>query len=138
MRTLLALAIVATLLAPAAGQARRFGAGTRPLVLRIEGHVGAPREGDRKIAELTMRRADAIITFQVDEIWVLSGDAVGLDVLHEVEPYKPNMQVTGPGPVVDRLAHADPAQPLAVIGFFRSGQRILELSSVDPLQPKKR
>jgi len=135
MRTLLLLAL---LLTPAVGDAHRFGAGTRPLLLRIEGHVGAPREGDRKIADLTMRRGDAIITFQVDEIWVLSGDAVGLDVLHEVEPYNPNMQVTGPRPVVDRLAQADPAQPLAVIGFFRGGQRILELSSVEPLLPKKR
>jgi len=130
--------VLALLLAPAVGDARTFGAGTRPLLLRIEGHVGAPRDGDRKIAELTMRRGDAILTFQVDEIWVLSGDAVGLDVLHEVEPHKPNMQVTGPPPVVDRLAHADPAQPLAVIGFFRGGHRILELSSVEPLQPMGR
>jgi hypothetical protein len=137
MRTLLLL-VIALLLAPAVGDARRLGAGTRPLLLRIEGHVGGPREGDRKIAELTMRRGDAIITFQVDEIWVLSGDAVGLDVLHEVEPYKPNMQVTGPPPVVDRFAQADPAQPLTVLGFFRGGQRILELSSVEPLPPKKR
>lgn len=136
MRTLLLL-VIAVLLTPAIGDARPLGAGTRPLLLRIEGHVGAPREGDRKIADLTMRRGDAIITFQVDEIWVLSGDAVGLDVLHEVEPYKPNMQVTGPRPVVDRLAQADPAQPLAVIGFFRGGQRILELSSVEPRPPKK-
>ena len=135
MRTLLLLAL---LLTSAVGDARNFGSGTRPLLLRIEGHVGAPREGDRKIADLTMRRGDAIITFQVDEIWVLSGNAVGLDVLHEVEPYKPNMQVTGPRPVVDRLAQADPAQPLTVIGFFRGGQRILELSSVEPLTPKKR
>jgi len=137
MRTLLILAL-AVLLAPTVGDARPLGSGTRPLLLRIEGHVGAPREGDRRIAELTMRRRDAIITCQVDEIWVLSGDAVGLDVLHEVEPYEPNMSVSGPPPVVDALAQADPAQPLAVIGFFRGGQRILELSSVEPLQPKKR
>ena len=137
MRTLLLL-VIAVLLTPAIGDARPLGAGTRPLLLRIEGHVGAPREGDRRIAELTMRRRDAIITCQVDEIWVLSGDAVGLDVLHEVEPYEPNMSVSGPPSVVDALAQADPAQPLAVIGFFRGGQRILELSSVEPLQPKKR
>ena len=130
--------VLATLLAivSAAGAA---GLARRPLLLRIQGHVGTPREGDRKIAELTMRRGDRVLHYTVEEIWVLSGDALGLDVLHEVEPYDPNLTVTGPKEVLGRLTTANPAEPLELVGYYRRGQRMLMLSSVErwkkPQQP---
>src|SRR5512147_573008 len=105
----------------------------RPLLLRFEGHVGAPREGDRNIFELTMRREDRIIRFAIDEVWVLSGDALGMQVLDELRPYDPNVSVAGPREVVDRLVHADPKDRLEVTGFLRVGQRILQLSAVERL-----
>jgi hypothetical protein len=109
----------------------------RPLLLRFEGHVAAPREGDRNIFELTMRREDRIIRFTIDEVWVLSGDALGMQVLDQLRPYDPNVSVAGPREVVDRLEHADPNDRLEVTGFLRVGQRILQLSGVERLQKKR-
>jgi hypothetical protein len=121
----------ALLVGVAVVQARDLDLARRPLFLRLDGHVGAPREGDRRIAELTFRRGNRTITFQLDEIRVLSGDAAGTDVLHEVEPYTPNMSVAGPREVVDAFEGASPADALRVTGYFRSGQRIFELSGVE-------
>src|SRR5712692_7075065 len=95
------------------------------VLLRIEGHVGAPRSGDRGLADLTWRRGKTTIRFQVGEIWVLSGNLVGLDVLHEIEPYTPSLSLAGPAPLLDRLAAASPDEPLEITGYFRRGVRIL-------------
>jgi hypothetical protein len=133
MRVALVLAfLVAPMLADA-----RSDFGQRPLLLRFEGHVGAPRDGDRNIFELTMRRENRVIRFTIDEVWVLSGDALGMQVLDELRPYDPNVSVAGPREVVDRLEHADPNDRLEVTGFLRVGQRILQLSGVERLKPKR-
>ena len=108
-----------------------------PILLRIEGHVGAPREGDQALASLNLRRRNTKIPLTVIEIWVLSGDALGMDVLSEVEQYDPAMSVDGPKEVLAHLAAAKPDEPLELLGYFRSGQRILMLSSVGPPKKKK-
>ena len=126
--------LAAAVLASAVVEARNLNLERRALVLRIEGHVGAPRDGDRRVAELTLRRGDRIIPFQVEEIRVLSGDAAGTDVLHEVAAYEPSMSVAGPPVVVEKLEGADPNGRVAMIGYFRSGQRIFSLSSVERLK----
>jgi hypothetical protein len=130
----LALALTLGLALVAAGADAREG--TRPLLLRIHGNVGPASTGSREIAELTLRRGRATIRLHVEEIWVLSGGRVGVDVLHEVEPYTPNMTVDGPRELLDRLEHAAPDLQLEVTGYFRSGQRILMLSGVEPRKAK--
>jgi hypothetical protein len=133
-RHVLPLVLTVLFAAVAAGQADRgFG---RPVLLRIEGHVGSRRPEDRGLATLTLRRGESVTEFQVNEIWVLSGDAVGLDILAEVEPYDPSMQIAGPGRVLDHLQHAKPEEPLELIGYFRRGVRILMLSAVEPVKPR--
>ena len=129
--------LLALLVCPVAVPAWALDFGLRPLLLRFEGHVGAPRDGDRNIFELTMRRDDRIIRFTVDEVWVLSGDALGMQVLDELRPYDPNVSVAGPREVVDRMEHADPNDRLEMTGFLRIGQRILQLSGVERLQKKR-
>ena len=124
------------MLAVAAVAHAGHGSGVRPLLLRLQGHVGEARPEDRGVASLTLRHDRDTIRFQVDEIWVLSGNAAGVDVLHEVEPYEPNMSVAGPAPVLDRLQHASPDVPLEVTGYFRRGARILMLSAVEPVKRK--
>lgn len=131
-RRSIVLALVLGVAAPAPAMLPR-----RPILLRIEGHVGAPREGDRTLASLNLRRGKAKIPLTVTEIWVLSGDAVGMDVLAEVEQYDPAMSVDGPKDVLARLAAAKPEEPLELLGYFRSGQRMLMLSSVGPQKQKK-
>jgi len=106
--------------------------GTVPLVIRLEGHRGAALPGDRGIADLTFRHGEETIAFRVREIWVLAGDAAGVDVLHEVEPYTPSMSIDGPPAVLERLLAAKPDQMLELTGYFRRGQRILMLSGVEP------
>jgi hypothetical protein len=105
----------------------------RPISIKIQGHVGPPRGGETVIAELTLRKSHATIRFQVREIWVLSGDAMGVDVLHEVEPYTPNMMLAGPAEVVDRLANGTSDELVDVVGYFRRGSRLFSLSSVEPV-----
>jgi hypothetical protein len=129
--------LLLALLIAAAAPARAEFFGPKPLLVRIEGHVGPAREGDRRIAELNLRQDERTFPLTIDEIWVLSGDAVGLDVIHEVEQYDPSMSVAGPKEVVHRLASADPAEPLEITGYYRRGQRILMLSSVGPAKKKK-
>jgi len=135
MKRLLAVVAALACIAPAHAGLDRGGA-LQAVLLRIQGHVGAARPGDRGVASLIFRRDRDSIEFQVDEIWVLSGDLVGLDVLHEVEPYKPNMTLDGPSALLDRLEQAPPEEPLEVTGYFRRGARMLMLSSVEPLKPK--
>ena len=108
----------------------------KPVLIRIQGHVGAPRPEDRKIAELKLRDGNKTIDLTVAEIWVLSGNAVGVDILHEVEQYDPNMTVSGPSDVLGRLANASPDQRLDVTGYYRRGQRMLMLSGVEPAKTK--
>jgi hypothetical protein len=110
--------------------------GPKPILIRIQGHVGPPRESDRKIAVLTLREGKRMIDLTVDEIWVISGNAVGVDVLHEVEPYTPSMSVSGPKEVLARLNAASPDDPLELIGYYRRGQRLLMLSSVERQKKK--
>ena len=53
---------------------------------------------------------------------MLSGGRVGIDVLHEVEPYTPNMTVSkGRGSCSDRLEHAPPELPLGGDGLLPLG-----------------
>ena len=113
-------------------QAGPHGGGRLPVQIKIEGHVGPPRPGETVIAELQLRHDRETIVFQVREIWVLSGNAAGVDVLHEVEPYKPNMTLTGPAEVVNHLVKASPDEQVDVIGYFRRGARMLMLSSIEP------
>jgi hypothetical protein len=136
MKRLAALVAAFACIASVAHAGLDRGGALQVVLLRIQGHVGAARPGDRGVASLTLRRDRDTIAFQVDEIWVLSGDLVGLDVLHEVEPYKPNMTVDGPSALLDRLEQASPAEPLEVTGYFRRGARMLMLSSVEPLKTK--
>jgi hypothetical protein len=108
----------------------------KPILVRIEGHVGRAREHDRNVAQLTLRERERVIDFTVDEIWVLSGDAAGTDVIHEVEQYTPSMSVSGPAEVLERLRQASPDDPLELTGYYRRGQRMLMLSSVEPRTKK--
>ena len=108
----------------------------RPVVLRMRGHVGAVRDGDRQIAELTMRRGDTTLTFQLNEIWVLSGGVASHDILSDVEGYKPSMSLSGPREVVTKLVEAAPDALLDVTGYFRRGQRMFMLSAVEPAKAK--
>src|SRR5512138_889753 len=102
MRKTLAVAALALVVATVARAGLGEGA-LQPVLLRLQGHVGAPRPGDRGVASLTLRRGDVTIDFQVDEVWVLSGGMLGNEVLAEVAPYTPNVSLAGPAPVLDRL-----------------------------------
>jgi hypothetical protein len=130
------LAVVVMLLASVAQAGADRQVVPRAVLIRMEGHMGAARADDRGLARLTLRRDKATVEFQVNEIWVLSGDLVGLDILHEVEPYEPNMSLAGPPEVVDRLLAASSDELLEITGYYRRGVRILMLSSVE--RAKKR
>jgi hypothetical protein len=120
--------VLAVVLASAASaQVREF----RPVLLRIDAHVGPKRPEDRAIADLTLRRGQSTIELTVTELRVLSGELTSLDLLDEVAPYRPNMSVDGPRSVLERLTTAGPDEPLVILGYFRRGQRILMLSSVE-------
>ena len=131
-----ACGLVLALVVALAPWTARAQPGPRPVLLRMEGHVGARRPEDRGLSRLTFRRGKAVFEFQVDEIWVLSGDAVGLDILAEVEPYKPSMSLAGAPELVDRLQHARPGELLEVTGYFRRGQRIFTVSGVEPAKSR--
>src|SRR5258705_8971772 len=100
----------------------------RAVLLRMEGHVGPRRDGDRGVAEISMRHDKTTLQFQLNEIWVLSGDVASHDVLSEIEPYTPSLSVAGPPEVVDRLVSARPEAMLEGTGYFRRGARIFMLS----------
>jgi hypothetical protein len=127
-------AVLATLILAVAANAEPLA--PKPILLRIQGHVGPEREGDRRIASLTFRQDARKIPVTVEEVWVLSGDAVGTDVLHEVEQYDPSLSVSGPTEVVHRLVTASPDEPLELTGYYRRGQRMLMLSSVERWKKK--
>jgi hypothetical protein len=106
---------------------------SKPVLVRIDGHVGSKLASEPEgLAELTLRRGETTIAFHVREIRVLSGDLVGLDVLAEVAPYTPNMTVTGPRELLDRLAGSHSGQALVLTGYYRRGSRMLMLSAVEP------
>ena len=90
--------------------------------------------GDARDPELL--RAAGIETAQLLAV-TLPDEKVGLDVLHEVEPYQPSMQVSGPRSVVDRLQHARPEHRLELTGYFRRGARLLMLSGVEPAKSRR-
>jgi hypothetical protein len=125
--------VLAVLLAAAVAEAGRV---TKPILAKMQGHTGPARTDDRKIADLTLRHGKQVIEFTLEEIWVLSGDAAGTDIVHEVEQYKPSMTLSGPAEMLDRLLNASPGQRLDVVGYYRRGQRMFMLSSVEPAKTK--
>ena len=134
-----ALAMTLALAASAAVVARAGpdrGGALPAVLLRLQGHVGAARPGDRGLPSLPLRHDRDTIAFQVDEVWVRSGNLVGNELLQEVEPYTPNMSLAGPAPLLERLAKAPPEEPLEVTGYFRLGARILMVSAVETVKPK--
>jgi hypothetical protein len=132
MRVLRLACFVAAVAAAVSSSADQRGIGPRPLVLRIDGHVGAARPGEPGLTDLTLRRGTATIPFHVTAIRVLAGEAYGPDVLDEVAPYDPNMTVSGTTALLDRLANAPADEPLRVIAYYRGGgARMLMLSGVE-------
>ena len=111
---------IAVLLVPAVADAGRLDFGLRPLLLRLQGHVGSPRDGDDRIRKLddTARRRDHHASGPP------SPKVLGRPSAWTGSRGHRNLVATSTGAQADRPA-------LAVIGFFRGGQRILELSSVE-------
>jgi len=130
----LAVALVGMLVAASLAVGSPRGGAPRPVLVRMQGHVGEAREGDRKLEVLTLRRGDTTAPFTVTEIWVLSGDVLGTELLSDVAPYTPSLSVSGPQPVMKRLAEARPEDAIELTGYLRRGQRLFMLSAVEPVK----
>jgi hypothetical protein len=125
-RLLLLFVLCALVPAPAA-------AAPRHVRLRIDGYLGAPPEGKREDADLTLRVGATDYRFQVTHAIVLSGGGFAADVFERRRPYKPTFLLRGPKELLERFTNAKSAARLRIIGMWLAGQPDFLVASVEPL-----
>lgn len=128
-RRLLLLLVAAAALVPVLGHAQ---VGRHRIRLRMDGYVGAPPEGRREEADLTLRVGETYHRFQVTHAVVLSGQALAADVFDRRRPYKPSFFLRGPKELLDPLGHATPGTRLRIIGVWIPGSSDFLVASIEP------
>ncbi len=126
-RLLLLLAAACAVAPPPAGAA------LRRVRLRIDGYLGAPPEGKREDADLTLRVGATDYRFQVTHAIVLGGGGFAADVFERRRPYKPTFILRGPKELLDRFTSAKSAARLRIIGTWLVGQPDFLVASIESL-----
>ena len=109
----------------------------RAFRIRMEGYVGAPPEGRREEADLTLRVGKGDVRFRVTKGTMLSG-GLAADVYKLVEPYKPNFTLRGPKELLARVSGSPPGKRIVIVGQGRYGTRDLLVGSVEADAPPSR
>ena len=106
-----------------------------PIMLRMDGYVGAPPEDRHEVADLLLGAGQKNIQFQVTAATVLSGGTTARNVFRQVRPYRPNFRLRGAPELIARITDAAPAAQLRITGTWRPGGRQLHLSAVEAPPP---
>jgi len=120
--------LIGLVLAPHAADARPI---RRIFRLRMEGYVGAPAEGRREQADLTLGVDTKKQRFQVTKATLLSDDGLPADVFDRVKPYEPNFILRGPKELLARVGEAVSGTRLVISGEWIEGSRDFLLASVE-------
>jgi hypothetical protein len=99
-------------------------------LVELEGHLGPPPPGRSAAADLALEADGRHYRLQVDEARVLAGSRLGADFLAEVAPYRPNLILRGPEPLLSRLRAAAAGDRLVIRGYHRHGVRDLQVSEI--------
>jgi hypothetical protein len=123
--TLLAIAALLALVAPADARARR------PITLRVEGGFESAPGGVRPLRTIEVQIGkEASRQLAVTKIVNQSSGALGATILDEVARYKPSLRLLGDATLLERLTSAPAGQRVVLTGNLSSGRSVL-LSMVE-------
>jgi hypothetical protein len=105
--------------------------GGRPVTVKIQGYVGAPRPpGVLPPASWIVSVKGKELEFQVTKLDVLRGKTYYMNIFSALEPYHVALQFVGED--LDKVLAAPPGRELSIIGNlqFGGGARLLIISTV--------
>ena len=119
--------------------ASRVASGPRaipfPILMRIEGFVGAKPAGVKSLARWVVAIDGARVTFHVTKLEPRGVDIAYWTILNQLEPLPITLTVYGDPLLLHKFREAAPGMPIAVVGNFvlGPGPATLLLESVDTL-----
>ncbi len=128
--TLLAVIALVAALRVAAGQIQH----PFPILMRIEGFVGAKPEGITSLARWVVAIDGAQYTFHVTRLQP-GADIAYWNILNRLEPLPVTLTLYGDPQLVQQFTRTPVGQPIALIGNFEFGPGpvTLQLTAVEPL-----
>ena len=113
------------------------GVGARPMEIRLEGYLDAPAKKVRPIREVDVQIGDGPERkFAVTSIVVTDGSMLGLDVLDQLQPIKPQFRMTGDRALTTKISAAKPDQLLKITGVINLDDHYLLISRVKDGKPR--
>jgi hypothetical protein len=125
--------LVGLVAVPAAVRAR----GARAVRMQMDGYVGAPPEGHREQADLTLGCGKAEVRFQVTRAVILSGGGLASKVFDHVKPYRPNFRLQGPEELRAPLCTGADGTRWEIAGTWTPGTRNFLVASLSPQHDAK-
>ena len=124
-------AIAVALATPAlAGFGR--AARNRPLLVELDGRLGAPRPGPAGETRMVLSYRGHDHPFALRELRVLESGPLASDVLDAIRPYGSKLLLTGSRDVLAPLATLPADGSLVIRGYLRVDSRYLNVSSLKP------
>lgn len=129
----LALITLAAVAAPAhagAGNVIAF-----PIMVRVEGYVGAKPEAQRSLARWVIAIDDQRFVFYVSTLKPMGTDIQFWSILNALEPLPVTARMYGEPQLIEQFTTAPPGQPIAIIANFipGAGPANLLVQSIEPL-----
>ncbi|HUI26074.1 MAG TPA: hypothetical protein VL403_08300 [Candidatus Kryptonia bacterium] len=124
---------VATALAGGAAHAGHLPRVATPLLLHLEGYVGAAPAGFSREAHLIMQYQGKDYEFDLMKMLVVTGDRSYAQVLQDVTPYRVNFILRGTMLSLAPLIGATAGQKLAIAARYRTGTRDLLIDAITPV-----
>jgi hypothetical protein len=106
------------------------------LQVRVEGYLGATAQQAKPWEMLDVQIGTRPVeAFAMTNIIVLTGAALGADVLQAIEPIHPNLILNGDPNLLAEIASAKPNQLLKITGYTAFGPQRILVTTVEMSAP---
>ena len=113
-----------------------LGPPLKPLV-KLTGYLDPPipKENVRPVLTLRVPGDEKLHTFLLTDLKVMAGPLrTPESILAEVKPYTPNFRLHASRDAIAQIASATPAEELTILAEYSSGDRVLQVQSVEKIQ----
>jgi hypothetical protein len=130
-----AAAVLATLLLVCCQVGRAQGRHVAPILVRIEGFVGAKPEGLRPRVNWRVSSGRNTYELHVTRLQVMSGNVADFNIITHLRPYRTAFSLAGDRQALEAFGATPAGQQIAITGYLRIDRaaRILMVSRVERL-----